>query len=111
MSEPKLYAILHDGTLEGDNLFYVSPESAIPYEEGITLKQLADKALEKEIIFEEEDKQYVAGAWIVDEKTLDAIEAVWQGLEGGDRETYTTNRSAKNIAAKLAVKTLGKRAK
>ena len=130
--EPKLFAIVHDGTFDGDSGFWVDSDR-IKYKEGqgirdvraayhahrIKLDVESQKDLSPEVMRDACDEinetytSQIKGAWIVDEDGLKVINAVLDahGPPGGDHAAYRMNRSAKALANALAIKRLGKKAK
>jgi hypothetical protein len=128
MSKQKLFAIFHDGTFDGDSAFYC-PDDSMPYS-GENLRDLKKKFHEKKLKedwpeLSKADKESrdsamqdikedwpIDGAWIVDTKTIKAIQAIWDEVDpGNDSATYACNRAAKAVANALAIKKLGKKPK
>lgn len=128
MIKNKLFAIFHDGTFDGDNAFFC-PDNRIPYH-GETMKalrykfhemmlkedwpELAKADDESRAVAEQQvrDEWPIEGAWIVDQKTINVAQAIWDAIEpGGDHTTYACNRAAKAVVSQLAIKRLGKKPK
>ena len=116
-SRKKLVAVpFGEDRFEGDSAFYCT-SSAVPYEDGMTITDVraAYKArLLKDGDTDEEgatnDASEIAGAWVLDTKAVRAIDYLWSDMDpGNDSSTYRTNRAAKHMAAKMAVKTLVER--
>lgn len=119
----KLWAILHDGTFDGDSAFFC-PDDKIAYKDGETLRDIKKRFLDfkrKELKATVEDKDELAeiaedydakGAWIVDNNTIKLLESIWDAADPcDDSGTYITNRIAKRMACILSVKKFGKEAR
>ena len=112
----KLWAILHDGTFQGDSGFSC-PGSCVEYKKGQTLKQLSqiywDYLVKTDGYCEEDIKEDfpIKGAWILTNEHKNIVELVWECDPRGDSVVYQCNHTAKKMAANLAIKHLGKRAK
>lgn len=128
MVKNKLFAIFHDGTFDGDSAFYC-PDDRIPYH-GETMKELRKQFHEKKLkedwpelakavgesrkTAEEEVRETwpIEGAWIVDQKTINVAQAIWDEVDPhGDSTSYACNRAAKAVVNHLAIKRLGKKPK
>jgi hypothetical protein len=133
---PKLFALIHDGTLDGDSTFYAGAEK-IEYKLGQNIHEIIKNFLNAEVakrckdleaeepvgpldpvetrlIVDEVTDQYkdAKGAWIVDEETILAIEALWDAADpSNDSASYAANRAAKGMAHRLAFKRLGRKIK
>ena len=123
----KLFVIPHDGSFRGDNIFQCPPCHDIPYRDGMTIKHVraairsqgskqgvgfcAENPDDPDSLLYQEIKECV-GAWVVDQRTLRACQAVWppDGC-GHDGAVYSCNRSAKHVADELCVKTIGRKAR
>ncbi len=109
--QPKLFAILHDGTTEGDNQFSF-PSKPLRYKKGMSVDDLV-----KSYLANEEDKEYanemmeeVAGAVIVTPQTIKKMEMIWDVFDPGcDSAVYKCNNACKRLALQEAVKHLGKK--
>lgn len=110
----KLFAIPHDGTLDGDSQF-CPPEYKVPYTAGMNLIKLRKAVINhpevgwsgKPIYNREElelTTEYIKGAWVVDSNVIDVLNATSPTC--GD-----VNRAKKEMLNVLAKKFIGKRPK
>ena len=114
----KLYAIVHDGTFDGDSLYYC-PNCQVPYTKGMTIDNIRQAYLKQ---IEEAEKgnpftyshdewvnetNKIRGAWILDSRGLAACEAVWDSEPGNDSATYNCNTSAKHVADSMCIRIIG----
>jgi len=116
----KLFAIVHDGTFEGDSN-YQCPGEKIPYKDGQTWNEIKEAFLKQRMkdegyddvaeFIEEFGYDKIAGAWVVTEKQFEMIELVWESDPGCDSAVYTCNYTAKCMAEKACVAYLGKKPK
>lgn len=119
MKRERYWAILHDGTFDGDSAFFC-PDDKVPYK-GETFKDIQKRFLdlkrkeykdrnnEFEITAEIAEDYNAEGAWIVDNNTLKLLEKIWDAADPhNDSATYTTNRIAKKMAHILSTKKFGK---
>lgn len=105
-AEPKkLFALLCDGTLEGDSLFYSCGDAFLPYTEGECQYSLLDKW--QEVCYNGDDmSEYyhcVTEAWVVDEAV---VEYCNQLEEPGcsDSISYVANTMRKSHAQDHTIK-------
>lgn len=91
----------------GDSLFYPGGGSQITgVDEKATFDELFIKWRNTDI-FDDDTENQLAGFWLVDQRGLDIIEAVWpEDGCGNDGHTYHCNRSAKRVAKKIAISTV-----
>lgn len=110
----KMYAIVDTGDMFGDSQFYC-PESSVEYKKGMTLEDVktayATKLQTGEYSECEEDALEAASeigvAWIVDEKTMTALNKAANSVEFyNDNGVYAGNRMMKAMAEALAMETL-----
>ena len=126
----KLYAIVHDGSFDGDNTF-CCPSDRVEFTEGQTLQEVQQAYHIKRLAEEVEDPKKISpeklreisdclkedytdeikGAWIITAEGLKIIEGMHDvaGGIGNDSACYMLNRAAKGVASMLATKTLGPR--
>lgn len=112
----KLFAILHDGTMDGDcagdpkNMFDVTYRPDIRMDEVIDMYR-AKRFKENEGEWFEEDEDELTdlkGGWIVNESTVDLMEAVADAVDpGNDSSVYSLQRALKAIARKLSIHNFG----
>lgn len=119
----KLFALLHDGTFDGDSTFYF-PDNPIPYSGEKTLAPLkkAHRVVVKARLLglgytpegadleieDDHDLKAVRGAVVVTEDVIKAMSAVWESNPGNDSAVYSCNRAAKRIAWSLKRSFIGK---
>lgn len=118
----KLFAIVHDGTFDGDSSFHC-PGEEVPYKEGQSWSEVKKTFLQQRMkewggnindaaefaeFIEEFGYENAAGAWIVTENQLETIRLVWESYPNRDSETYMCNQIAKLIANKICTKHIGK---
>ncbi len=124
-AEPKLFALVHDGTFDGDSLFYF-PSHPVPYKAGMPLEEIKEGhfkvvadtmrkygSTEKEIAidmidYREDHIEDIKGAIIVPESAVKAMDAVWKADPCNDSATYGCNRAAKHVGWELKLFTIGK---
>jgi len=127
LGKPKLFAIVHDGTFDGNSVFYC-PDNKVEYKKGLTILDVKKDFLHKMVIDEGgdplangeltpaevvligdqvTDTYQVEGAWIVDEDGLKILEKIWDAM--GPGADLDANHCTKVIAHMLAIKTLGKK--
>lgn len=119
----KLFAIVHDGTFEGDSNYHC-PREEVPYKEGQSWDEIKEAFLQQEMkkwggnindaaelaeFIEEFGYQDITGAWVITEKQLEIISLVWESDPGCDSAVYRCNYIAKCIADKACIKHLGKK--
>jgi len=117
----KLYAIVDDGSMDGDSAYYC-PGSHVPYREGMTLAEIRETWHEanvkdlygtddkssidpEDLAYTREDADAIAVAWVVTEKQLEQLGNGWPDV-GNDSATYAANRTMKTMAAAMALKTI-----
>ena len=127
LGKPKLFAIIHDETFDGDSIF-CCPSDRVEFTEGLTILNIKKAFIDKMILEEGGEplekgelttvevrnisdqvlETYdVKGAWIVDEDTLRILEQIWDATKSG--ADHQTNHCAKKIVHMLAIKMLGKK--
>lgn len=112
------FAIMHDGSMDGDNIFYaltdvvnvtgIGDGAGNSFERmlGLYGEKLDDEGWDAEEITEQLSE--VKGAWIVTQETIDLMGEVADAVDpGSDSLTYALNRALKAIARKQAVHTVG----
>ena len=113
----ELFAICHDGTMNGDcvgdplNTFNVTDIKELTFEHvlGMYGEYLDDNCYNADEIGDE--LKHLKGAWIVTPETIALMEEVALVVDpGNDSAVYATQRALKAIARKLAVGTLGENA-
>jgi hypothetical protein len=126
---PKLFALAHDCTLDGDSAFY-APDDRIEFKEGQTIRDVRLALHERRVkldtgdekispallrdIIDETNETYtneIKGAWVVTEDTIELLKEIWEAIDpGNDSATYRANHLCKHMAKKFAIKTLGRKA-
>lgn len=112
------FAVLHDGTMDGDNPFHplvdvvnvtmIGDGNGNTFERilGLYGEMLDDACWDAESITEQ--LQEAKGAWIITEETVDLMKEVAEAVDpGGDSDEYALTRALKAIARKMAVHTVG----
>jgi hypothetical protein len=115
MHSKKLFAILHDGSMNGDCSGDVMDYFPVT-EVTVTLKDLKAMSRDQMIIagydsaeIKDELKE-MKGAWIIEESTTELMSAVVEAVDPGcDSTAYACNRALKAIARKLAIASVGKK--
>ena len=113
------FAVLHDNTLTGDNLFYAN--EFVPYKASDTKENLVGRLVkvkigiasdasdvDPEVVYIHNDlMNSVEGAWIISEETRQVINVMYKdNWPTGDSAVYMMNKAAKNICELLAIKNL-----
>jgi hypothetical protein len=101
----KLYAVPHDGTMNGDSSYYTTFIPMPKPGDGRSLRQVIIDGLVKDTDEElrTEYESSLDGAWIVDENVKKAVDAMYGDLDFcNDSMSYTLNRAAKNICKNMA---------
>lgn len=107
MSKTKLWAIVDDGEMMGDSEFGM--ESRVEYKKGMTLKDIRRVYSETDACKNyETEVSHILVAWVIDQKTMDAIDNSRGLTYGNDSAVYAANAMLKSLVAGLAVKTIGK---
>ena len=112
----KLFVIPYGADkFEGDSAFYC-PEPYFNYKEGMTLEDVRKEWVEmtaqgcgkseREGI--ELTSKDIVGAWVVDQKTINASGAVWNSDPGNDSAVYHCNSAAKEVVDEICVKEIKK---
>jgi hypothetical protein len=128
LGKPKLFAIVHDGSFDGDNTFYC-PDDRVEFKEGQNIRDIRQAYHEKRVkadvgdqtltpeevrevtdMVNEDYTSQIKGAWIVDEDGLKAIEGLYEHITpGNDSACYALNRAAKSLAHSLALRYPGRK--
>lgn len=113
----KIFAILHDGTMNGDCAGDPLEMYEVTNTPDITFKGVLDLCraqLEKETFDEDDIEEFVKdlkGAWIIDDNTAHLMKEVAKVASASDDgSTYTLQRALKAIARRQAVRSIGKKA-
>jgi len=108
----KLFVIPYGADkFEGDSGFYC-PEPYFNYKVGMTLedvrqawvKHTANGCGKEELAEIEVQSKDIKGAWVVDQKGINASGAVWNSDPGNDGAVYRCNKTAKHVVDEICVK-------
>ena len=104
-SPRKLFAVLNDGTLEGDSIFGAHSEAFLPYTEGECQYSLLDKWTDQCWNGDDMSEYFdeIVQFWVVDELARDFCDQVREGGIG-DSYCYAANTARKAHCVENAIK-------